>query len=241
MPARLRDQHISVASAAVLLAACVGCQLIQPQSTVVAPHAAQACVGQDAWLRSLTVHYQCDDAPTSAGATALLVGGVEAGPKRRQLLAIRYPHPYGHTDRARAELVRAQLDANAAAASPSQRLMRILQSVTPGVYWAPGITEAKGLDLSVMEMQRLIDQTRTVNGLESNGRPSQDAARLHVEVNGQSTTVDGTRFVVLDALADRVRKQGKLISCRASADELFADRPRHAVAAVAELTPLPQP
>jgi len=177
------------------------------------------------------------------------------------LLAIRYPHPDGRLDVARVELVigNARDDLPAQTASWHRRITELFGELTPGVAWGTGIQQAKTLDIKRSELQEMLAQLEnsasapvqpasafTESSVKPDPHRSVENTLLHIEVNGETTVLDGMRPAQLEALVRHVLHRGKLMTIRSTASELFADRRanpaiRRAVAlAPAGLSPLPR-
>jgi hypothetical protein len=145
------------------------------------------------------------------------------GPLR--VLAVRYPHPDGRRDVGRAELITADASTESTrATSWRDRLDRVLRGTLPGVEWGPGIYQAKGLDLPLHELQEILADAggAATTGLAVSTPLPAIEGRL--EINGQPRVMDASAEPVFNALADRVNRQGRLISYTGSAADLLAIR-----------------
>ncbi|MEM9659226.1 MAG: hypothetical protein AAF961_12785, partial [Planctomycetota bacterium] len=221
--------RLAAAAAAIMTS---GCQSMQAPSAAVLPQTSVTYGDERTNLRSATVRY----ATAVAGPRENPAGVAQAAfdqadiAKTRRLLAIRYPHPDGRVDAARAELVVARVDKTppSGAAAWSQAVGKAFRAYTPGVAWGDGIVEAKALDVTVAELQYLLESSQAVarHGVRRAQRAPQIApGRLHLEINGDLSTSGVVQAAELDALASRIAREGVLISCRTPARELFADLP----------------
>jgi hypothetical protein len=222
--------------ALVLATATAGCRSVDIPSAVVIPAVTAPQASETAWLESATVICRSDAAPIAPPTNGLATASYSPGaasdatpvaattltpPAVLRVLAIRYPHPDGRRDVARAELV----VADAAAAPPSGSSVRkwfgqTLDGVLPGVAWGPGIRRAVGLDIPASELRGLIAaaQQAPVAGQATGQAPP--IAKL--DVNGQSITVASTTPPQLQQLMDRVARDGRVISYHGSAADLAA-------------------
>lgn len=222
-----------------LIVAVAGCKAIEsPTSSVLAP-LGPAAATRAPWLESATLTFvQSPDGGKSPAPADLPVDGVvqashlgEAGVGSAaveaptgiiRVLAVRYPHPDGRHDYARAELVVAEANAPAPAADTWRtKLGRFIDSATPGVQWGAGVREAKGLDLSVVELQSLLAAAEKA---ASSGKATRlpDGVQSSVEVNGEKIAPSPAAALKLRLLAMRVEREGKLISYSGTAADLLA-------------------
>jgi hypothetical protein len=211
--------------------ALVGCKMLHTPAAVVAPNVDASNTPSASWLESATLAYiQVPAAHSSATAvvnTASYSPTVkEYQPPKRgpmRVLAVRYPHPDGRRDVGRAELITADASIESTrATSWRSRLDRVLSGTLPGVEWGPGIQQAKGLDLSLSELQSILaDAGRTATNPIAASTP-QSAIEGRLEINGQSCVLADSAEPAFNALADRVNRQGRLISYAGSADDLLA-------------------
>jgi DNA polymerase-3 subunit gamma/tau len=222
----------------------IGCRAVEAPDAVVAPGvtAATQAPTPEPWLESATLVClpatpapsalpaaesgvaQAAFAPATSAEPSALPASVEAPPSPRtvRILAIRYPHPDGRRDVARAELIVADASAETSAnASWRSRLGRTMSGVMPGVAWGPGIRRAVGLDVPVSELQAVVAAAQQPCAAGATvSAPATALVRL--DVNGQSAAIASSAPPERQRLADRVDREGRVISYRGSASELLA-------------------
>ncbi len=208
------------------LMAVGGCSLTPVQSSVVAPKStvvAQAVGANSAtttWLESATLSYARSQTIVSTGS--IPVAFAERSPKSGTLLVlgVRYPHPDGHKDRARVELVIAEpMDAHEAT-SWYDHLGKALSETLPGIAWGAGISQAKAIDLPLAELQQLLADTQGAVTKAISTTPSSTHVQFASEINGQHNVVQTEPIAALEKLLARVAREGRLIGYAGSANEL---------------------
>ena len=192
---------------------------------MVLPTAAVEASGEKMTLRSAQIRYETIEPSGNSDDVA-----------NHRLLAIRYPHPNGRLDVARAEIVIADAARNNEEPSgkAGNRLTQFLAELSPGVSWSTGIKQAKAHDLKLTELRELIAESsswsndRIVPAVASlaAGEDIVDAtsdgqATLWIEVDGETTELVNKRSSRLDAIAAQVLARGKLISVNQQPAELF--------------------
>jgi hypothetical protein len=239
--------------------AAVGCQAVQSPTSSVVAQMGPAAASPAPWLESATLTYVHSPAVAAAPATASPAadGVIQAShevaasgtvksvsdssaPDAQivQVLAVRYPHPDGRRDFARAELVLA----DAKAPSPDAegwraKLGRFIDSATPGVEWGPGIRDAKGLDVSIVELQMML-ATAEKAASSPKTPPLPTGVNATVEINGKNIAPSPAAALKLRILAIRVAREGKVISYPGGAAELVgAAAATNVGAATAPVTP----
>lgn len=237
----MRCELLRVPIAILCILDAAGCRLVASPEAVVAPGmtAVAASPAAEKWLESATLvclppapqvvaaaaapdavaqaAYAPSDSATSAAAMA------DAAPQAIPVLAIRYPHPDGRRDVARAELIVADLAAEAEAdASWRPRLGRALAGALPGVAWGPGIRRAVGLDVPVAEIQDIVVAAQQASPADGSVAAPASTALVRLEVNGQPAPIATASPAVLERLAQRTMREGRLISYRGRASELLA-------------------
>lgn len=221
--------------ALVLAMACLGCRSVDAPSAVVIPAVTAPRASETAWLESATVICRSDVAavpptgsgvaltsysPNAASDATRVAAAAPTPPATLRVLAIRYPHPDGRRDMARAELVVADAVAQPSGSSVRKWFGQTLDGVLPGVAWGPGIRRAVGLDIPASELRGLIAaaQQAPIAGQATGQAPP--IAKL--DVNGQSIAVASTTPPQLQQLMDRVARDGRVISYHGSAADLAA-------------------
>ncbi len=213
--------------------AAAGCRVVSAPSAAVVPSVIAASAPQPSWLESATLVYLPTSpsssssspagsvAPASFSAdTTAAIATVAPHTGLVRVLAVRYPHPDGRRDVARAELVVADPAAEARAKSSwRSRLAGTMTSVLPGVAWGPGIQQAVGLDVPVSELQAIIAATQPPAPVES--APGTAAPVTRLEVNGKRVAVASLTPPQLTALVERVARDGRAITYRGSASDLL--------------------
>jgi hypothetical protein len=220
--------------AAAIGYAAVGCRMIDTPSAVVAPAVTATESAPKLWLESATLVCLPSPAPPVAlppvevelasFAPAIKPSSVESPPPARTVtvLAIRYPHPDGRRDVARAELIVVDPAAQASAdTSWRPRLGRALTSALPGVAWGPGIRRAVGLDVPVRELQEVVAAAQQPPAVGA-GESSPGTSLVRLDVNGRPATIASSSPPQLAQLAQRVARDGRVISYRGPASELLA-------------------
>jgi hypothetical protein len=101
-------------------------------------------------------------------------------------------------------------------------LDRVLSGTLPGVEWGPGIQQAKGLDLPLSELQDILADAGRLATTALASTTSLPAIEGRLEINGQRCDIAAPAEPVFNALADRVNRQGRLISYVGSAADLLA-------------------
>lgn len=222
-----------------LALAAAGCKAVDSPTSSVVAQMGPAAAAEAPWLESatLTLVQSPAGASSSSLATAPVDGVVQASHESEinvqtnpaageggvvRVLAVRYPHPDGRRDYARAELVLADANPPAPAADTWRtKLGRFIDSTTPGVEWGAGIHEAKGLDISIVELQLML---ATAEKAASSGKAKKlpDGVDATVEVNGKDISPSPSAALKLRILAMRVEREGKLISYPGSAADLKA-------------------
>jgi hypothetical protein len=160
-------------------------------------------------------------APGSAATGAVLASyqtaSAPAGSTcRKTTLAIRYPHPAGRAGFARVELIVQAGKPDATGTSSwmpgwLDRARRIANETLPGVSMNGGVQEALGLDLAVADLDRVVAR------LQQPIRPAAGVVRtreilIAAKINGTQLALANGPVAELDALAARVRREGRLIS-----------------------------
>ena len=137
------------------------------------------------------------------------------------VLAVRFPHPDGRRDIARAELIVADRVAEAKqSTSWRSRISRAIDANLPGVEWGPGIRNAKGLDVPMTELQKILQPKSVVADTSGSSLTSLPGARL--VVNGQPGKLPAASSPAVNALATRVAHEGRIISYPGNATELLS-------------------
>ncbi|MGI9455155.1 MAG: hypothetical protein ACR2NU_01255 [Aeoliella sp.] len=198
------------------------------QSSVVAPKStvlAQATVASAAsanWLESATLTYSRHAAPTVQ--EDIVQAKFSAVPSSTDgtlaVLAIRYPHPDGHKDRARVELVITDPENAAQANSWYRRLGQTLSETLPGMAWGEGIQQVKAIDLRLDELQQLIVESQTAVSLGNTHGQTSPQIQLETEINGRRNVAKSGPILALEKLALRAAQEGKLVGYSGSANEL---------------------
>ena len=135
------------------------------------------------------------------------------------VLAVRFPHPDGRRDVARAELIVADRVAEAKQSNSwRSRISRAIDANLPGVEWGPGIRNAKGLDVPMTELQKILQPKSVV--ADASGSTSLPGVRL--VVNGQPGKLPAASSPAVNALATRVAHEGRIISYPGNATELLS-------------------
>jgi hypothetical protein len=221
----------AVMGALTLFAGCAGSA---SRTAVVAQQFQTPTTSAASWVESANVSYvQATAADAKAAPASSVVPASYAAPPAAQaapttegeapvrVLALRYPHPDGRQDVARVELLTADVARQRERESSwLSRVEQALSSALPGVEWGPGIRQAKGLDLPVSELQGMlveIEKRRAADGAQAAPWPSPG----HVEVNGRRESVAYATIPALDALVERVDREGKVISYEGSATDLL--------------------
>ena len=208
------------------LMAVGGCSLTPVQSSVVAPKSivvAQAVGANSAtttWLKSATLSYARSQTIASTGSIPAAFAERSPNSGTLLVLGVRYPHPDGHKDRARVELVIAEPTDAHEATSWYDHLGKALSETLPGISWGAGIRQAKAIDLPLAELQQLLaDAQGTVNKAIST-TPSSTHVQFASEINGQHNVVQTEPIAALEKLVARVAREGRLIGYSGSANEL---------------------
>ena len=226
-----------------MILAAAGCQAVQSPTSSVVAQLGPAAASPAPWLESATLTYiqspahapsppstsppvdgvvqASHESPASAGAAAENTAGERAAGGVVRVLAVRYPHPDGRRDYARAELVMADPSVPSPAAdSWRAKLGRFIDSATPGVEWGPGIRDARGLDVSIVELQLML---ATAEKAASSAKAARlpDGVQATVEVNGEKIAPSPAAALKLRILAMRVAREGKVISYPGSAADLL--------------------
>jgi hypothetical protein len=225
----------SIAIAAWLPA--MGCRSVQAPSSTVLAQARPAAAAPVSWIESASFTYLAPTGqrapqatePAVVPAMAVVEDDMVAQPTADKasggavrVLGVRYPHPDGRRDVARAELIVA--DSNVSAPAPDTwrgRLGRAIDGATPGVEWGPGIKQAKGIDIPVAELRELLEPVR--DAPPAGARTSTPAA-VQGELNKTPFTLGDDHTAGFDELARRVARQGRIISYPGSAAELLGCR-----------------
>jgi hypothetical protein len=214
-----------------LVLALVGCKTLQTPAAVVAPQVEAANKSSAAWLESATLTYnQVPAAPcvaTGAVSTASYAPTIVVSQPtkcgRVRVLAVRYPHPDGRRDVGRAELITADASTETTqTTSWRDRLDRMLSGTLPGLEWGPGIQQAKGLDLPLAELKNILAEAGQPAINAPAASTSQPDIEGRLEINGQHCVLAASAEPAFNALADRVNRQGRLISYAGSAADLLA-------------------
>jgi hypothetical protein len=203
-----------------------GCSLTPVQSSVVAPKStviAQAVGANSAtttWLESATLSYARSQTIVSTGSTPAAFA--ERSPKSGTLLVlgVRYPHPDGHKDRARVELVIAEPRDAQEATTWYDHLGQALNETLPGIAWGAGIRQAKAIDLPLAELQQLLSDAQGTVTEAIFTTPSAAHVQFTSEVNGQHNVIQTAPIAALEKLVARVAREGRLIGYSGSANEL---------------------
>jgi hypothetical protein len=230
----MRSDYLYPLLATAIGYAAVGCRMIDTPNAVVAPAVAATQTAPKLWLESATLVCLppppapvalppvdvelASYAPEAAPTTTVML----PEPRTIHVLAVRYPHPDGRRDVARAELIVADPAAEATAdLSWRPRLGRTLSGVLPGVAWGPGIRRAVGLDVPVSELQEVVAAAQQPPAVGA-GESSPGTSLVRLDVNGQPATIASSSPPQLVQLAKRVARDGRVISYRGSASELLA-------------------
>jgi hypothetical protein len=238
-PARIKETIMTrrlSQLAGPLFLALAGCHVAPTPTAIVVPKIQAISDVQTTWLESATISYiqvpSCAKPSPSAGVTAASytsdsAAATPAQSRAVRVLAVRYPHPDGRRDVGRAELLTADPSAESrSSTSWRSRLDRVLSGRLPGVEWGPGIQQAKGLDLPVSELQKILIAAGAHNSAAIATSPAEGSVQGRLEINGQATAVAMTTATTLNELADRVNCEGRLISYPGSATELLAAMPK---------------
>jgi hypothetical protein len=214
----------------------VGCEAVNSPSSSVVANMGTAASSSAPWLESATLTYVQSLHGETQHAPPLSDGVVQAShvapasdsddgtqhvDEVVSVLAIRYPHPEGRRDHARAELVLADASVSAQRAEGWRaRLGRFIDSATPGVEWGPGIRDAKGLDVSIVELQMML---ATAEQAANSGHTAKPPAEVQatVEINGKNIDPSAAAALKLHILSMRVAREGKVISYPGSAADLL--------------------
>ena len=87
--------------------------------------------------------------------------------------------------------------------------------------WGPGIRRAVGLDVPVSELQEVVAAAQQPPAVGA-GETSTGTSLVRLDVNGQPATIASSSPPQLAQLAQRVSRDGRVISYRGSASELLA-------------------
>lgn len=218
--------------------AAAGCQAVESPTSSVVAQMGPAAASPAPWLESATLTYVQSpvSTPSSLPPSPPADGVVQASHESAvgestaaghpatelvRVLAVRYPHPDGRRDFARAELVTADANATAPPAdSWRAKLGRFIDSATPGVEWGPGIRDAKGLDVSIVELQLML-ATAEKAASSAKSPPLPPGVQATVEINGKNVAPSPAAALKLRILAIRIAREGKVISYPGSAAELL--------------------
>ena len=195
--------------------------VVAPQSTVIAPTVGQG--GAATWLESARLTYARHSAAATPGSS--LPAGWNNGPSSTaavQVLGVRYPHPEGHKDRARVELVLGEVSHSEGTNSWHRRLGRALSETLPGMSWGEGIHQAKAMDLPVAELQQLVVDASGSTSRAIYEAPGKTLAQYATEINGRHNVVQTAPIPALESLVARVARDGKLIAYSGRADQLLS-------------------
>ena len=207
----------------VAICACQGCKTAEklsaltPKSSVLVQTAA-ANDQQNAWLQSATITYARQTSPVEGEEKIALANYSNPSAENAlRVLAIRYPHPKGHQDRARVELVVADTSTVSKKKAWYQRFGKTLNDTLPGIAWGEGIQEARALDLPLEDLQNILATSKSDVNPKTTPTPQ---VQLTSEINGQSGVINENSLPGLEELAQKVAQQGDLIAYSGSADQL---------------------
>jgi len=166
------------------------------------------------------INYRVDEAvstpPPPGSAEGRLVSyneAADAGAKPTvRTLAIQYPHPAGKNGYALVELVVESRDP-ASKATDDQGWLKQLGSLAgetlPGVHWSAGIKEAWALDMPRADLDHLLVQLRETGYFHEPDRIG-GTTEITAQIDGVAFRRPWDHVPDLDALAERVRREGSL-------------------------------
>ncbi|MEX2119507.1 MAG: hypothetical protein WD847_07920 [Pirellulales bacterium] len=207
----------ALAACICLASALAGCAGFKPREAEIHPDVVES----DGLYRSALVSYQVDAGgvnPSNAAGYQVSFQApppVSQAPARR--LSIQYPHPRGLAGLALAEVVFESAAPEPAADGTSawRRWMaaadRVARNTLPGVQWADGVEEAWALDIPRSDLDRVLAGLFEAGYF--NRRPGTTGeVDLSATVDGALLNQRWGRVDELDALIERVRQEGQLVS-----------------------------
>lgn len=194
-----------------------GCAGFKPREAEIHPDVVES----DGLYRSALVSYQVDAGGVSPSNAAGRQVSFQAPPPESQAparrLSIQYPHPRGLAGLALAEVVIESAAPEPAAGGTSawRRWIaaadRAARNTLPGVQWADGVEEAWALDIPRSDLDRVL--ARLAEAGYFHGRPGAgDEVELSATLDGASLNKRWGRVGELEALMERVRQEGQLVS-----------------------------
>jgi len=191
-----------------------GCATISTPATQISTSRAR--------FETASITYRTDPvaapvAPAPAASGVQLASFVQPVPKPATakslttLLQIQYPHPAGRAGLARVELILGTATPQPASGWSAQ-LRRALRDTMPGIGNAEGIAEAWALDVPAGEIDRILAQLEEQGYFTAGADEPATGAALTAKIDGNAFQRPWHRCEALEALSQRVRREGMLVS-----------------------------